>query len=303
MKFIKPTPVAGDVFVSSTVPETDHAAWSGATTYELGGMCISTATHRIYESVQAGNLNHDPTTDTLSEWWLDIGPTNRWAMFDATVGTVTTATPGTGDAVIEVVLQPGIVGSLALLDIQAATVRVQVVDGAETVFDHVYTMADAADVFDGYSYFFEPIARQTTLIVEDLPPYSAGVLTVTLTEPTTAECGTLVVGNAVRLGDTHYGASVSIVDYSRKAADDFGVVSVVERAYSKRIESECLVENARMDYITRVLAQVRATPCVWVFDNGIGYDSLIAYGYYRDWRIGIRYPLHSLCNMTIEGLT
>jgi len=303
MKFIKPTPIAGAAFVSSTVPETDHAEWSGLVTYALGERRIDLTTHRIYESVQASNLNHDPTTDTLSEWWLDIGPTNRWAMFDAIVGTVTTAAAGAGDAVIEVAIQPGIVGSLALLDINAATVRVQMVDGATTVYDQTYTLADAAGVFDGYSYFFEPIVRQTALIVEDLPPYSAGVITVTLTEPTTAECGTLVVGNTVHLGDTHYGANVSIVDYSRKGADDFGMVSVIERAYSKRIESECLIDNARMDYITRALAQVRATPCVWVFDNGLGYDSLIAYGYYRDWRVGIRYPAYSLVNMTIEGLT
>lgn len=303
MKFIKPTKVAGSAFVSSTVPETDYAAWSAVTTYAAGSRVIDTTTHRIYESLQASNLNHDPTTDATSVWWLDIGPTNRWAMFDETVGTSTTVTPGTGSAVIEVEIQPGIVGSLALLDIQAATVQVVVVDGATTVYDQTYTMADAAGVFDWYDYFFEAISRQTALIVEGLPPYSAGVITVRLTEPTTAECGTMVVGSAVNIGGTNYGANVSIVDYSRKETDTFGVTSVVERAYSKRIEAECLVENTRMDHVVKALANVRATPCVWVFDNGAGYDSLIAYGYYRDWRVGIQYPAHSLVNMTIEGLT
>jgi hypothetical protein len=91
MKYIKPTPITDTEFISSTRAENDHAAWSAATTYALAARVISTATHRIYESVQAGNLNH-ALTDVA--WWIDIGPTNRWAMFDTVVGSITSqATP------------------------------------------------------------------------------------------------------------------------------------------------------------------------------------------------------------------
>ena len=61
LSVLAPIPIADAMIVSSTAPETDYAAWSGATTYALGGRCISVATHRIYESLRANNRNNDPT--------------------------------------------------------------------------------------------------------------------------------------------------------------------------------------------------------------------------------------------------
>jgi hypothetical protein len=103
LKFLKPVAMTDALLISSTAPENDYAAWASGTTYALAARCISTTTHRIYESVQAGNLNHDPTTDTTATWWLDVGATNRWKMFDAAVGSQSSlASP------LTVVIDPGV---------------------------------------------------------------------------------------------------------------------------------------------------------------------------------------------------
>ena len=81
MQFIKPVSISDATLISSTIAETDYSAWSSGTTYALGDKVILTSTHRVYESLQAANTNHNPT-EAASTWWLDIGPTNRWAMFD-----------------------------------------------------------------------------------------------------------------------------------------------------------------------------------------------------------------------------
>jgi len=297
MKFITPTPVTNSVFVSSTRAENDHAAYNVATTYAEGNRVISTTTHRIYESVQSANTGNS-LTDIA--WWVDIGPTNRWAMFDAVIGTVTAqATP------LTVVLDTGIITSVVLLDIAATSVTISMTDGpgGATVYNETYAIEDSQVVLDWFDYFFSEIIPATTLIVNDLPPYSGARLTVSLAAPTTAECGTLVIGKLVDLGQTLAKPSITIQDYSRKETDTFGVTSVLERAYAKKIAARFWFDSSKVDFVARKLAAVRATPVVWLGDDSNIYESLVAYGFYRDWGVDITYPNFSEASITIEGLT
>lgn len=304
MKFIKPTTIDNTVLISSNRAEDDYAAWASATTYGLGDHAISTALHRIYESVQAANLNHDPAGTAAAAWWLDIGPTNRWAMFDDVVGTVTERiTP------LTVEIAPGICNALALLDIDANTVEITITDGTAAtaiVFGETYDMGDQALLESWYDYFFAPIDPRDTLIVEGLPPYNNAHITVTVSADSTAQTvgvGTLVIGSLVDLGQTLVAPSIGIIDYSRKQTDDFGAVSVVERSYAKKIEASFLVETRRLDYIARRLAEVRAAPVVWIADDRSEYGSLVAFGFYRDWGINIKYADYAEAGIEIEGLT
>ena len=299
MKFIRPVAISNSKFVSSTVPETDYAAWSGATTYALADRVISTTTHRIYESVQAGNLNQNPTTDT-GTWWIDIGPTNRWAMLDTSIGTATTAA-----APWTMTLQPGAIDSLALLDVvDAASVQIVMTDGVDgEVYNQTYPLNESVPLVDWYSYFSDPIVPRSAFIVGNLPLYSNATLSLTFSGSADVGVGTLAVGTMVDIGGTQYGASIGIVDYSRKEVDVFGVVSVTERSYAKRIDATCLVRNDRLDYVASALAGVRATPCVWVGEDTQSYTSLLAYGFYKDWGLNIAYPNHSEFSISIEGLT
>jgi hypothetical protein len=297
MQFLRPTPITDAQFVSSTRAENDHAAWSNATTYAEGDRVILTSTHRIYYSVQAGNLNHNPATDD-GTWWLDIGPTNRWAMFDSALGTVTAqATP------LTVVLDPGFINSLALLDIAGSSVTVTMTDGAAgpTVYNRTFDIADDAILIDWWGYFYSPITPATTLIVNDLPPYLTGRVTVSIAAAVTAECGTLAVGELVDIGPVRYGARLGITDYSRKETDDWGSTFVQQRAYAKRFEVDVTLPATSVDYVARQFAAIRATPVIWIGDTQ--YESLIAYGWLRDWGINISYPTHSDASITIEGLT
>ena len=273
---------------------TTYAAWNSGTTYALGETVLSATTHRVYEAVQGSNTNHNPTTDD-GTWWLDIAPTNRWAMLDAVVGTVTSRP----DPIV-LKVSPGIVNAVALLDVSASNVQVEMVNNLQVVYDQTYEMGDTAILLDWYQYFFDPIVPRDTLVVTDLPPYENAWIRVTINSETTSSCGTIVFGNVVVLGKTRPGAGIGIIDYSKKDTDAFGVTSVIQRSYAKRIEANILVEGTRVDYVAKKLAEVRATPCVWVADGG--YDSLVAFGFYNDWAVEIAYPMLSDCRITIEGL-
>jgi hypothetical protein len=276
---------------------TTYAAWNSATTYAAGNIVASTTTHRRYQSVQNTNTNH-PLTDTA--WWLDIGPTNRWAMFDQGVGSLSTET-----GAINVTLAPGSVDSLAVLDTDAETVTVTMTNSGSTVYSSTQSTNVGGEAIDSwYKWFFSPIGKKTTLTFLDLPSFPDGIITITFTGSNTAgpvNVGTLVVGRQLDIGSTETGASVGITDYSKKGTDDFGVTTVVERAWSKRAEARCMLDTANVDAMQRELAKVRAIPCVWIIEDG--FDSLTIYGFFKDFSLDLAFANISYCSLTVEGLT
>lgn len=277
---------------------TTYDPWDSSITYPAGGRVLDVTTHRVYESVQAGNLNHAHTTDD-GTWWVDIGPTNAWSMFDRTVGSASS-----NPKQFHVSFTPGPINSLALLDIAGEQLTVTMKDqpGGSTVFALNYNIADGAQITDWYDYFFEEIVPESLMIIEDLPTYAGCELMVNISAATgNVEIGTLAAGNAVEIGQVKAGARIGIIDYSRKETDAYGVTTLVERAYAKRFDLDVVLENSRVDYIAKALAAVRATPCVWVGDEQ--FDSLVAYGWVRDWGISVAYSSHSDANFVIEGLT
>ena len=94
LTIIRPLPITDAILDVSgsppvtNVPENDYAEWAVGTTYALGDRVILTSTHRVYESLQASNTGNNPTA-LGSTFWIDAGPTNRWAIFDTSVSTQT----------------------------------------------------------------------------------------------------------------------------------------------------------------------------------------------------------------------
>lgn len=296
---LRPVAIAAAMLTSSTVAEPavttdpDPAAWAAATAYVAGDRAHRTTTHKIYQRVISGTTATIPESDTTN--WVEVGPTNRWKMFDRANESQTTK----ADSIV-VVLTPGVLAdSLAFENLDADTVRVEI---AGTSYDETVTLKTRV-VTNWYEYFFEPFTYKTAVVFSGLPLLTTNVITITITKTGgTAKCGSCVLGLSKRIGGTQYGASAGIIDYSRKSTDAFGNTTVVERAYSKRINVSLWLPNAKVDEILRLLADYRATPVVWVGAGNL-YGALIVYGYYRSFDIVIAYPNFSKCNLEIEGLT
>ncbi len=297
MRLIRPTTLTDAMLTSSTAPEADYPAWSSATAYAVGARVILAATHRRYEAL-AASTNVSPSADPTK--WLDLGPTNRWAMFDARVGTATSRT-----ASLQVGLAPGTIDALALIDTEAESATVTLTVGGVQVYSRSQTFNVGGVAIDNwFSWFFEPLGQKTSMLFLDVPVYAAGQLSVTLTRDNPADsvsCGTLLVGRQLSLGDTEHGADIGIIDYSRKETDQFGVTSVVERAFAKRMTAKVVLATDAIDDIHRNLAALRATPVLWIGSES--FESLTVYGFYKEFSIDIAYPTVSYCSLTIEGLT
>ncbi|QQV76533.1 hypothetical protein H5J25_13885 [Sphingomonas aliaeris] len=269
LQLLQPVTVTDSALASSTAAETEYAEWSAGTSYPQAARVLKAATHRVYESANGGNLNHDPAA--LTGEWIDIGPTNRWAMFDQALGTAT-STPSP----LVVNLNVTAADAIALIDVVAATVRVQAAGYDET-----------------------RAATKGTVTFLDMPS-TTGVVTVTVTGSGTVEVGTLLVGKVVKLGVTETSPTAGITDYSRKVQDEFGDVQVVQRAWAKRMTANALIRTSAIDQVANRIAAVRARPSLWI--GGAGLDLLTIYGFFKDFSIERGEGVSKL-SLSVEGLS
>lgn len=293
MKLITPTEITDARLVSSSIPENDWGVWENTTTYWQGARVIKN--HRIWESVQAGNLNRDPLTAPAG-WWLDIGATNRWAMFDSAVGSRSVANES-----MTFTLLPGRADSLILLDLDAATVTITQRAGSEVISERTVATIDNSAIADWAAYFFDPLYQADFVAITNLPVFGESTLEISIEKfDGEVSCGVCVVGLAADLGKTVASPTVGINDYSRKTTDDFGNTSLVRRDFAKRQSARMVVPNKDVDRVFRTLTAARATPAVWV--GGAEFSSLILYGWFRDFEVDLAYTTASYCSLIIEGM-
>ncbi|MGE8143041.1 hypothetical protein ACQKOE_13785 [Novosphingobium sp. NPDC080210] len=299
MKLLRPfTITPGNL--TSNVALDDAPEYSASASYGVGDTVMSTAgvapTYRRYESLAASNVGN--ALDDASKW-LDLGPVNRWAMFDTKNGTATVNAGGINTTVSV----NSRVDGLALFGLTATSVRVIMTAGAYgTVYDKTYSLRSDSGVTSWYAYFTEEIVFDSELVLTDLPLYGNPNVTVQISNDSGAtSCGTFVLGQTRDLGDTTYGAKGGIQDYSRKETDDFGNYTLVERAFAKRNTYRIVCENNVVDALFNLLAEVRATPVVWLGSDD--YAMTWTYGWARDWAVEISYPTKSFLTIEIEGLT
>lgn len=306
MKVIIPIAIGDTEFVSSTVAENDYAVWSSGTNYAIGARVISTVTHRIYEASAASGPGNggavDPTGPTGVTKWVNVGPTNRWAMFDQSTGTATSATDS-----LTVVVRPGkVTPALVMIGVAGASWSVSVTDqggaGPNTVnfsglFDTSYV--------DGWDeYMTAPIVFNSDLVLTQLPLFTDPRITVTITRTgDTVALGALIVGGMVEIGAPMAGMTLGVQDFSRKETDAFGATTLVQRAFSRKVEVRLRSDRAQLNSVYAMLSTLRATPVVWVPLDVAGNEAAIVYGWYRDFSIDLALPTHFFCTLQLEGLT
>ena len=151
MIVVIPEPVTGSNLISSNIPEPDtgESVWT-AGTYTLGTKKINTATHRVYQVVADPSTSDDPLVGIakVPPTWVDVGPTNRWAMFDELVGTQSTET---GSIVVEETFV-NVANAISGINIEGAeSVNVQVRTASDDlVYDTDIPMINNDYVVDWY---------------------------------------------------------------------------------------------------------------------------------------------------------
>lgn len=298
MKLIQPTTVTDSKLTSSNVSENDYAAWSNATAYTVGQKVIVVATHKIYECL-INNTNKYPPDflEGTAPEWLDLGATNRWKMFDQSYHNQTTNIES-----IVIVLEPGRINSLGLMNVEGSTIHIKMEVDSVIVYEKNAQMI-MENVSDWYEYYYNPVEKRTDFVFTDLPVYSDGILTITISGgiADVVKCGLCIPGFYVQIGDSLWGAKAGIINYSTKEQDVFGNFNIVVRKYSKTLSDSIRVANHRTGYVQKLLQPYYSTPALWVASEL--YEATAIYGFYRDFSIVLEDYSGAQCSIEIEGLT
>lgn len=302
MRVIPPIDITDAKLVSSSVPETDYAEWDSGTTYALGDRVILTSTHKVYESVQAGNTNHSPTAETteIPVWWLEIGYTNRWRMFDLYRNTQTT-----GDTYIEVQVALGErVDSIALATLAGDTATITMVSDNVTVYQKVLPLT-IRQTSTWYNYFFESFGVVPSIAVFDLPPFTNATITVRIDGVNGAACGSIVFGKSEYLGRVELQAVSDALNFSVVERDAFGNSTLVPRKSIPKTNQTLLANKETTNKLILLRNDLNAKPAVWsgLDDATDGYfNALLILGYYRQFLISLEYPQHTLVQLELEEI-
>ena len=297
MRVIKSVVTTDAILTSSNIPEDEYPAWVSGTSYTALGKVIYE--HKIYERIITGAGTTTPDLDQVN--WLDSGYTNRYRMFDNIISSVSSRTGG-----IEFTLTPNqVINGIALLNVNASTVRVVMNDSIEgVVYDRTKELRSSSNVIDYYSYFFAPLTNLgdlDTAIFLDLPNKPTATITVYVSSGVgLVEVGEVVYGVQSIVGRTNYGTAIGITSYSRKDKDEFGKVTVVKRKNSKYADYDIDIDNTNLAFVQRLFQDIDSVPCVFIGNPEM--EELIVYGFYSDFKATISFPTVSKCTLRVEGL-
>lgn len=302
MRVIPPLDITDSNLISSSIPENDYPEWDIGTTYALGDKVILTSTHKIYESVQASNTGHAPTDETgaVPVWWLDLGFTNRWKMFDLYRNTQTTA-----EEYIEVTVAPGLrIDSVSLVGLAGDTATITMVSDNVVVYEKVMPLT-IRQTSTWYDYFFESFGVLPAIAAFDLPPFTNATITVRIDGAAGAACGSIVFGKSEYLGQVELQAVSDALNFSVVERDAFGNSTLVPRKSIPKTNQTLLAEKINTNKLILLRNDLNAKPAVWsgLDDSTDGYfNALLILGYYRQFLISLEYPEHTLVQLELEEI-
>jgi len=264
-----------------------YPVYSGAVTYAVGDIVssIGTNTHLLYESQAAANIGN-PLTDATK--WLHIGSpkvttglpynsTNRWTMFDQSYSSQTV-----NGGSIAITLTPGtVVNAAAFINLQGVNITV-----AQSGSGYSKTIAlQTHPVNNWYDWYYEDLIQEDKALFTDIPPYTAGVLTITINATTDgyAKCGVAVIGKLKQLGTTQWGMSASIDDYSRVVENQYGNIELRRGSYSERLNIDVHVAPGAENEVVRQMKDHRAEPLIAIGSSA--YSHSILYCFFKSWQV------------------
>ena len=285
---------AADTFQLSAVPGGAPIVTTGT---QSGTHTATAQVHRIYESLAASNTGNPPAIDDGTKW-LDVGPTNRWAMLDLYRSSKTWA-----PSPLTVVLTPGQrIDSLFLGGLVADQVTVTATVGGVEVYSTTRSLS-TREVLNYFDHYFKPFTSRESVLFRDLPLHTEAVFTVTITGSGLVGCSSLVIGQGVYLGRTQQGAEARAKNFSRIDRDQFGNAVLVPRRMVPTANMTIWFEKARTKPLLELRDRTNAVPVVWSGlddDTSDYFEPVLIVGIHTTFDLNLAHPNDGLLSLTCE---
>lgn len=287
------------------LPEDPSPHWSSGATYALGARVHLSSTHRVYESVKDSNTNRDPSypvnqfsASGVATWWLEIGPTNRYAAFDGLINSQTS-----GASPLRFTLTPGAFSGVALFGVEADSYSLEVREysGGPSFFVESNVPLEASQPEDYYEYFFDPFKPLTQLIRTGLDPYSGSEVTLTLYKGSgDAKLGMFAVGNLRPVGIPQREARVEPQDFSYFRQDAFGNSVVKKRPSATGMTIKTVMDKDDAGVVLDTVKEVLGVPVVVIGSQARKFEWMTVFGLISGSMTPGPYPYTTL-DITVRG--
>lgn len=274
-----------------SIPEPDasqgEVEWTSNPAYAIGDMRVRSNIHRKYRCVKevaAGTVTA-PELDPAS--WLDIGSTNRRAMFNQNRNSQ--SVQATGDLTVS--FTPGQrINTIFLGGLEAQTITIEITVAGVSVYSKVYS-GQLRNTGSWSDYFFGVYRFRPTVLITDVPPYSGGVIKLTLSNSGPGvKCAAFAVGNSTYIGTMQYGATSDALNFSKIDRDTFGNAVLVPRRTVPKIVGTLEAPKDIIDSIRAVRVALNAVPAIWssLDDPTEAYfESLLIVGIYKQFTLTV----------------
>lgn len=301
MKVIPPITITDAMLTSSTVaePYSGETAWNAATSYTVGAQVIRTTTHRIYQNLIAGVDATAP--ESAPTRWEDVGPTNRWAMFDTYRNTASTAATS-----MTVVLTPGRrIDSIALMGLVGETVSISMTSGGPVVYTASANLI-LRDTTSWSGYFYGSFTYAGSVVKFDVPPYSNGIITITVSRASgNVSMGAVVLGQSVDLGQIQSQARSDTLNFSEISREFDGSAVLIPRRTVPKTDQQLQTTPDRVEALRSVRTALNAVPAVWSGLDDKSYnpnfEALLILGVYKEFSITLE-PMVTNVSLSLEEI-
>jgi hypothetical protein len=262
-------------------PAPGETLWVSGATHALGDRRIRSTTHRVYECVQA-HTGRAATPETDAMFWLDAGPTQRYAPFDSY-----TTTAASGTTSMTYVLSPGYFNAISMYGLVGTQIVVTVRDAPGGAVIYRYPETGTAPLSDPpgswYEYLFGKRRQVQKLVLKDIPIRPTAELTITITGASVG-LGMLNVGDLAPVvgeadwGGVNWGATAEPTSYSYMKTNDDGTTTIRRRSKATSLRVTVSMPRDRADAALAMVQQVLDVPVSWISTTVPGYEGLNVFG-------------------------
>ncbi len=251
----------------------DHSEWLSGSTY----VCEDTVREGAYYYLSVIDNNTGRLPSENDEVWLRMGTVNSHAMLDerSLNASICDDTTNTGSAPnnLSVAFASNIENTtLALGNVYASQVVVEIKDsGSQFVWTETVTISHDPEI-------------TTSGIVITLPPYDnthdIEVVFYEKTGTSYTSCAFLLYGNSKYLGDTLYGYSSGLEDFSIKELDEDGILTMTKKNSRQTADIDFVYAATDIKPTQRVIRDIMGKVVLFIGDETTDsqYEHLLTLG-------------------------
>lgn len=218
--------------------------------YKVGDEVIKAAIHKKYRCLVDTTTDPEVGVGEVPPKWLELGATNRWAMFD---GINTYQSNYAGD--VDIRIRPlGVVDSISIFNIENVT--------------SIEITTSVPDTGSTYTEIHDTTGKES-LVTYDFPPYENPFVDIKFVG-TDIKVGEVVMGTGTVLGVLLAGAVSDRIDYSRYTYDEFGELTYVPRPIVNYTTYPIRVAKIDALGVERYLDNLKGKQAVWIGNIGDG---------------------------------